>query len=63
MQVSLCIKVGMVTDNLNRVLVCTNGTVRAKTPELAGSVPSLRCSGFSVRGSDRFCNIVVNADG
>ena len=34
-KVCLCIHVGVVTDNLDGVLVCTDGTVCAETPELA----------------------------
>ena len=32
-EVCLCIHVSMVTNNFDGVLVCTDGTVRAKTPE------------------------------
>ena len=34
-KVSLSVHVGIVTDDLNGVLVCTYGTVSAQTPELA----------------------------
>ena len=41
LEVSLNIFIGMVAYNLNRVFVCTNGTVSAETPEFT------LCSTFS----------------
>ena len=46
-KVSLCVHVSVVTDDLDGVLVCTYGTVSAKTPEFT--------VGSSFRsGNDRF---------
>ena len=47
-KVSLCIKIRLVTDDLDCSLVGTNGTVGTKTPELALDC-ALRFSG------DSFC--------
>ena len=33
LEVALCIHIGIVTNNLNRVLICTNRTIRTKSPE------------------------------
>ena len=33
-EICLCIHVGVVTDNLDGVLICTYGTIRAQAPEL-----------------------------
>ena len=61
-EVCLCVFAGIVTDDLCGVLVCADGSVRAKTPELAGN----SVCGF---GNERFmnfqgqmCDIVVDTD-
>ena len=36
-EVTLCIHIGMVTDDFDRVFVRTDGTVRTQTPEFAGT--------------------------
>ena len=43
LEVCLCLHVGMVTDDLDGVLIRANGAIRAQTPELA-SLGSLRCN-------------------
>ena len=53
----------MVTDDLDGVLVCTNSTVAAETPELAGN-----CACGNGVGSGLFfervtCNVIDDADG
>ena len=62
-KVSLYVHVGVVTDDLNRVLVGANGTVCAQAPELA----ALDASGGGVRifadGQGQVGHIVVDADG
>ena len=61
-EVSLCIKVGVVTDDLDGVLVCTNSTVSAKTPELTSSC-SLRSRIELALGLKRkSCNVVLDTD-
>ena len=39
-EIALCVHVGIVTDDLDRLLVCTNGSVGTEAPEFAadGSV-------------------------
>ena len=62
LEVSLNIFISVVTDNLNRVFVSTNGTVTAKTPELA--LDSAFCCGvgcfFLVEREAG--NVIVNTD-
>ena len=36
-EICLCIKISLITDNLDSGLVCTYGTIRSQAPELAGS--------------------------
>ena len=43
LEICLGFHIGMVTDDLDGVLVCTNGTVSTQTPEFA-SLRSLRCN-------------------
>ena len=60
LEVCLNILIGVVTDNLDRVFVSTNGTVTAKTPEFALNCTfssSVGCSFFFER---KICNIVYD---
>jgi hypothetical protein len=54
-EVSLCIHIGVITDDLDGVLVRADGTVCAKTPELAVDGSFRSCDErFSPTGRDRF---------
>ena len=74
-EVSLCVHVGVVADDLDGVLVCANGTIGTKTPEFAACC-ALR-GGVGVLGDIegemsyivvdaqceyRLCGVVVNSD-
>ena len=53
----------MVTDDLDGVLVCTNSTVSAKTPELT-SCGSLRSRvELALCFKRKTCNVVLDTDG
>ena len=63
LEVCLDIFISVVTDNLDGVLVCTNGTVAAETPEFAGEGAcgsSIGSMGFFERAA---CNVIDDADG
>ena len=58
-KVCLCIHIGIVTDDLDGVLVCTYGTVSAQTPELAvGS--SFRSGNDGSTGFQRQIGYIIN---
>ena len=61
-EVSLSIQVGVVTDDLDRVLVCTNSTVSAQTPELAGSSALGSGVELALALERKICNVVIDAD-
>ena len=61
-EVSLSIQVGMVTDDLDGVLVCTNCTVSAETPELAGSCSLGSRIELALALERKTCNVVLDAD-
>ena len=64
LEVCLNIFIGVVTNNLNGVLVSTNGTVTADTPELALN-GALSCSVRSLRilWERQVSNVVDNTNG
>ena len=61
-KVSLRIHIGMVADDLDGVLVCTDGTVRAESPEFTAGCAF--GSGVGVLGNRqrKICNIVLDTD-
>ncbi|KAF5048362.1 hypothetical protein DSECCO2_450910 [anaerobic digester metagenome] len=62
-EISLCIEVGIVADDLDGVLVCTNGTVGAKTPEHAGhNILGGDVDGL-VDGDGAIGDVIVDANG
>ena len=63
LEVSLNVFIGMVTDNLNRVFVSTNGTVAAETPELTFNSALSRGVRSFLLGERKVGNIIVNTDG
>ena len=54
--------VGVVTDDLDGVLVSTNCTVAAQTPELAGDSALCRCIGNLLLLEGCACNVINDTD-
>ena len=63
LEVGLYIFVGMVTDNLDGVLVGADRTVRAETPELATAGTGRYDVDFLADGQGAMGYVVVDADG
>ena len=61
-KISLYIEVCMITNDLDGIFVCTNSTVRAKSPEFT-AYSSFRCGidGFCYR-QGQMCNIIFDSD-
>ncbi len=63
LEICLCVFIGIITDDLDAVLVRTYCTVGAQTPEFAGDLVFR----FTVRHLARFegktCHVVVDGDG
>ena len=62
LEISLYIKICMITNDLDGIFVCANSTVRAKSPEFT-AYGSFRCSvdGFRYR-QGQMCNIIFDSD-
>ena len=52
----------MVADDLDGVLVCTNGTVGTKTPELTSCCACGSRIGVLLEGQRQICYIIVDTD-
>ena len=63
LEVRLNVLIGVVADDLDGVLVCADGSVAAKTPELAGDRSGGCGVGHGVLGKGVTCNVVNDADG
>ena len=63
LEVGLYVLVGMVTNDLDGVLVCANGTVATKTPELAlNSTLCGRIRSIRIHGQGQVGNVIHNAN-
>ena len=62
-KISLSVKVGVVADDFNGVFVGTDGTVRAETPEFAGSGSLGGGVGMLLLLKRKLGNVVLDADG
>ena len=62
-KVCLCIHIGVVTDDLDGVLVCTYGTVCAKSPEFAVDGSFRSCYQRSANRQRQIGNIVYDTNG
>ena len=62
-EVSLCIEIGVVADDLDGVLVCSDGTVRTKTPEHAGNDTSGRDVDRLTHRDGATGHVVIDTDG
>ena len=63
LEVSLSVLVGVVTDDLDGVLVGANGTIGAQTPELAGDDGLAGGDDILANGQGQMRNVIVDADG
>ena len=63
LEVSLSVLVGVVTDNLDGVLVGAHGTVRAQTPELAGDDGLAGGDDVLANGQRQVSDIIVDTNG
>ena len=61
-KICLRIHIRVVTDNLDGVLVCSYGTVRAKTPELTVGRSFRRCHKRSACVKGKICHIIYDTD-
>ena len=62
-EICLSEEVGVVADDLDGVLVCTDGTVSAETPELAGGSAGRSGVELLLDSEGQVGNVVLNADG
>ena len=63
LEVSLSVLIGVVTDDLDGVLVGANGTIGAQTPELAGDDGLAGGDDILANGQGQMRNVIVDADG
>ena len=63
LEVGLCVKVGVVTDDLNGVLVGANGAVRAEAPEFTCGVALGLTVGIVGDGQAQVGHVIVDAQG
>ena len=63
LEVSLYILVGIVSDDLAGIFVCTDGSVRPKPPELAGDNALASCDDVFTYRQGSVCYVIDNTDG
>ena len=63
LEVSLRVLIGVVTDDLDGVLVGAHGTIGAQTPELAGDDGLAGGDDILANGQGQMRNVIVDADG
>ena len=62
-EITLSVHIGMVADNLDRVLICTYSTIRAETPEFAWGCALRCCIGCFGDRKWKICNIILDWKG